>query len=180
MHHVVELHFDDATELKLAELTRTIRSARLDISETICGIRPHITLGSCEPLKLDSLGPKLAELFSHFHPIEVRFSSVGLFSKTNGNFVAYLGPTASLTLCQWHLDLFRLLDAEGVKSFDFTRPEAAVFHCTLSNDLPQARLSEAIEIAGSYIPLSGRIIRGAVVEYFPARERIGFDFKGDA
>ncbi|WKZ57706.1 MAG: 2'-5' RNA ligase family protein [Bdellovibrionota bacterium] len=180
MHQVIELHFDDATEQQLFELIEKLRSAGLDESKAIPGVRPHITLASSEGRQLDSIQSQLTNLFSRFHPIAVQLSTVGLFPKSNGNLVMYLGPAANLSLCGWHSELFRLLDSEGTKCFDFTRPELAVFHSTLSHDLPKTKLRDAVDIAISRLPILGRVTRVVVVEYLPAREKIAFELDGDA
>lgn len=172
MHHVIELHFDETTELRLNELTAKIRELQLDQSEEIPGIRPHITLASSEPLRLDAIGPKLEKLFSTFHELDIRLSSIGLFPKANGNLVMYLSPAESLMLCRWHSDLFRLLDGESAATFSFTRPGEAVFHVTIAHDLPKDRIVEANELVRSFLPHSAKVTRLAVVEYFPARELI--------
>ncbi|CAH9051970.1 unnamed protein product [Cuscuta europaea] len=171
--YAIELYFDPALENQVLKAWNVL--ARRQISTQLIEIesRPHITLFSSslfDPFKLEST---VKNFVSKQEPLPLSFASIGSFS--NDNNLLFLAPTPTLSLLQFHSQLFDLMRKEGVEMGEEYRPDTWLPYCPVAEGVPKARMAEAFNVLRDLkLPVSGYAMDIALVEYPPVREVFSF------
>ncbi|KAF2308586.1 hypothetical protein GH714_010973 [Hevea brasiliensis] len=152
--YAIELYFDPALENQVLKAWNVL--ARRQISTHLIEIesRPHITLYSssfAEPTKLESIVKNFA---SKQEPLSLSLSAIG--GLPNDNNVLFLAPTPSLSLLQFHSQLYDALKKEGIEITEDYRPDSWIPYCAVAQDVPKARIGEAFCVLRDLkLPLQG-------------------------
>ncbi|VFQ59860.1 unnamed protein product [Cuscuta campestris] len=171
--YAIELYFDPALENQVLKAWNVL--ARRQISTQLIEIesRPHITLFSsslCDPFKLETT---VKNFVAKQEPLPLSFASIGSFSSDNN--VLFLAPTPTLSLLQFHSQLFDAMRKEGVEVGEEYRPDMWLPYCPVAEGVPKARMAEAFNVLRDLkLPVSGYAMDIALVEYPPVREVFSF------
>ncbi|KAF2316145.1 hypothetical protein GH714_041466 [Hevea brasiliensis] len=135
--------------------------------------RPHITLYSSsfvEPTKLESIVKTFA---SKQEPLPLSLSAIG--GLPNDNNFLFLAPTPSLSLLQFHSQLYDALKKEGIEISEEYRPDSWIPYCAVAQDVPKARIGEAFCVLRDLkLPVTGYAMDIGLVEFSPVRELFSF------
>ncbi|OIT34842.1 hypothetical protein A4A49_63880 [Nicotiana attenuata] len=171
--YAIELYFDPALENQVLKAWNVL--ARRQISTQLIEIesRPHITLFSSpyiDPLKLENV---VKSFSSKQESLPLSFGSIG--SLPNGDNVLFLAPTPTLSLLQFHSQLFEAMKKEGIEIREEHRPDTWIPYCPVAEEVPKTRMGEAFTVLRDLkLPVAGYAMEIALVEYPPVREVFSF------
>lgn len=171
--YALELYFDPALENQVLKAWNVL--ARRQISTQLIEIesRPHVTLFSSPFLDITKLENVVKSFASRQEPLSLSFSSVGSFA--NDNNTLFLAPTPSLSLIQFHLQLFDAMKKDGMEIGDEYRPDSWIPHCPVAEEVPKSRMAEAFTVLRDLkLPVTGYGTDIGLVEYAPARELFSY------
>ena len=177
MHHVIQLHFDKATEDRLRKAAETLEAAGLNLSGTPAP-RPHMTLASGSPADVEKVSVELEKAFRTFPTQDVEFSYIGLFPIDAEHHVLYAGVSPSQELCKLQETVYEIFKRNGAEPFPHARPGVMVFHSTLAMKISAAQLPRAMEMLKALVPLTGKFTNAGLVEYTSATEKASFALAG--
>jgi hypothetical protein len=148
MAYGIGLIFDPQTEARIREVWGRLASQGFATPLARPGCLPHVSLVLSETLRVEGLARDLEEL-GHCSPqLEVRVSTVGVF--TDPELVLFYGLTPTIT----------------------ARTQSGVWvpHCTLATRVDASRLSDAIAAAATLtLPWVATQVRLAIVQFDQGR-----------
>ncbi|OIT06666.1 PREDICTED: uncharacterized protein LOC109213038 [Nicotiana attenuata] len=171
--YAIELYFDPALENQVLKAWNVL--ARRQISTQLIEIesRPHITLFSSslvDPLKLENI---LKNFAAKQEPLPLSFGSIG--SLPSDSDTLFLAPTPTLSLLQFHLQLFDAMKKEGIEMGEESRPDTWIPYCAVAEEVPTTRMGEAFTVLRDLkLPVAGYATDIALVEYPPLCEVFSF------
>jgi 2'-5' RNA ligase len=177
MHFVVELFLDESADRAVRAIWRSLASAGVSSTIDEIGSHPHVSLAMCRELDAARFQPVLERFAAETPPLEVVLASVGVFPTEEG--AVFLAPVVSRRLLDLHEGLHGHLSAFGGQSEPYYRPGNWVPHCTVAFGVADDLIPRAVQVCkGAGLPLSGRLVRAALVQYLPARVLYAFDLVG--
>ncbi|PHT56216.1 hypothetical protein CQW23_04702 [Capsicum baccatum] len=171
--YAIELYFDPALENQVLKAWNVL--ARRQISTQLIEIesRPHITLFSSpnfDPSKLENV---VKNFSSKQESLPLSFGSIG--SLPSDDNVLFLAPTPTLSLLQFHSQLFDAMKKEGIEIAEEHRPDTWIPYCPVAEEVPKTRMGEAFTVLRDLkLPVAGYAMEIALVEYPPVREAFSF------
>jgi 2'-5' RNA ligase len=169
MHHVVELHFDPATEKKL-------QAAQALVGHKAAG-KPHVTLATCDYMDVDAAVPALQKVFSKWQPREINLSYLGMFEVDTEYKVLYAGVSVDSDLCALHEAVYAIVEKHSTTATELTKPGKMVFHSTLNPKIGINQLEAAVHSLEGNVPEMGRIESAVITQYPEGKEVARFCFK---
>lgn len=159
----VTLCLDDQSAARAASLCQRLAQAGLPDELTRLGYRPHVTLAIYDAEEDAPLRERLERYAAQSTPIEVAFTSIGVFPAAQH--AAFLAPASSLPLANAHA---RLLAELGIEPRAQHRPGAWTPHCTLVSTLDDATLPAALSVLRrDWTPLNATLDRLQLVRFPP-------------
>ncbi len=177
MPYAVVLYFDDDSTEKLKAVWR--RQAENDISAFMLeeGYRPHITLGGCEGLDIESCRSALKRFSAETTPFPVRMPYVGIFPHDRG--AIFLGVAVTDALLAYHKSFYDQFGARAEHVYGFSTPGLWVPHCTLAHHESREKDLAALAINLDLpLPITATCVSLAVIEFPPWKERLSFPLGG--
>ncbi|WOK92053.1 hypothetical protein Cni_G00744 [Canna indica] len=179
--YAVELYFDPALENQVLKAWNVLARRQISTQLIEMAARPHLTLLSVPSLDPLRLHGALRALAARLDPLPLSLSSVGAFpssydgNNSKGGGVLFLAPTPSAALLHLHSQLCEALRKEGVELPEDFRPDSWVPHCSVAQDVPRSRISDAFCILRDLkLPVSGYAMDIGLVEFSPVREIFSF------
>ncbi|XP_051114530.1 uncharacterized protein LOC127240104 [Andrographis paniculata] len=172
-YYVIELNFDPALENQVLKAWNVLARRHISTHLIEIGSRPHVNLFTIPFVEITKLENILKSFAAKQEPISLSFSSIG--SLPSDNNVLFLGPTPSLSLLQFHSQLFDILKKEGVEIEDEYRPDRWIPYCPVAEEVEKTRIVEAFTVLRDQkLSVSGYATEISVVEYTPVREIASF------
>jgi 2'-5' RNA ligase len=140
MHHVVHLNLESEVDEQIRSLWRRFVEQEICSPEIASYGRPHVTVMGSAPFSVANLRQNFVSVAASMDPFEIRFSHLGVFLESKP--ALFLGVTPTAALRALHRRFFDLI-SPSAEVFDFAKPDAIVFHCTLGllsrpQDVPRA------------------------------------------
>jgi 2'-5' RNA ligase len=165
MPFAVELSLDHDAAAVVRTAWRALAGAGFPLMAEL-GANPHVSLVIWDDVDVAGMTAATAELSRHTPPLPIVFDRVAVFSTTG---VVFLAPRPDTALqdvqARWHQDLA----GHGRRPWPHYAPNVWVPHCTLAQDLADARtiararrLTERIPL-----PLVGRLERAELIRFRP-------------
>lgn len=177
--YAIELYFDEVASQKVQQLWAQVGAITSSTAKRVHS-HPHLSLAVLPDADLQLLPRVLADIAQHQSPLEIQFSSLGLFSSGGG--VVFLAPVVTTQLLELHKTVHRQLHKIGSDAVAYYRPGAWVPHCTLARELSPPEVLRAIEVVRDSNPFfKANICALGLVEAPPMRQICCFPFlaKGD-
>lgn len=171
MPYAVVLYFDDASNRLLESVWR--RQAENDISAFMLeeGYRPHITLGGCEGLDLDTCLSSLKEFSTASNPFAVEMPYLGIFPHEKG--AVFLGVTVTDELLAYHKLFHEIFRSRAKEPLDVFAPGRWIPHCSLAYHESREKDMSALALNMDMpLPISATCVSLAVIEFPPWNERL--------
>ena len=163
MPFVVELYFDPSTEDRIRDAWKAIDEAGISASMLDGGYRPHVSLGVCDHLEIDSLAQELSNFAASVAPFRLSFPNIGIFSTSEG--VVFLGATVTEQLLNVHTAFHEIFKKHAQEQREYYTVGRWVPHCTLAFGLSEAQIVEAVTLCRRIIlPTSTKVREIGVVE----------------
>jgi hypothetical protein len=164
MAYGVGLVFDPETEAHVREVWGRLASQGFTTPLARPGCLPHVSLILSETLCVDDLARDLEGLGRSPRRLEVRFSTVGVF--TEPELVLFYGMTPTRRLLRVHTDVERIYRRWGSTITARTQSGVWVPHCTLATQVDACRLSDAVTTAATLaLPWVATRVRLAIVQF---------------
>jgi len=174
----IELGFDEGTEARFHALWTKLRDAGIQPQIAEVGGRPHLSLAVFERIDPDENYNTLRAFAECCPPMTIRLSAVGTFPGDTG--IVFLSPVVTPELLALHERLHKRLDAAGTPSMDYYRPGRWIPHCSVALDVPDSKLSLAIDLSRkSDVFGEATLTDISLVSFHPAREWYTFDLTGE-
>jgi 2'-5' RNA ligase len=168
MAYGIGLIFDPQTEARIREVWGRLASQGFATPLARPGCLPHVSLVLSETLRVEGLARDLEEL-GHCSPqLEVRVSTVGVF--TDPELVLFYGLTPTDRLLRVHANVERIYRRWSSAITARTQSGVWVPHCTLATRVDASRLSDAIAAAATLtLPWVATQVRLAIVQFDQGR-----------
>ena len=168
MAYGVGLVFDPQTEAYIRAIWGRLASQGFTTPLARPGCLPHVSLILSERLRVDDLAHDLEGLGHSARRLEVRFSTVGVF--TEPELVLFYGLTPTHRLLRVHADVERTYRRWSSAITARTQSGVWVPHCTLATQVDASRLSDAIAAAAALaLPWVATQVRLAIVQFDQVR-----------
>ncbi|HAX97189.1 MAG TPA: hypothetical protein DCY35_11840 [Prolixibacteraceae bacterium] len=179
MPFAIVVYFDSKSEKPIKKIWESLAEANISSSLSEFGIRPHLTLAIFDEVRCDTCEVMLSNLAARTRLLHLRASHLGIF--TNPGWVIFLAPTPTRELLTLHYEIHQLFKEDSGSSWEIYQPKNWVPHCTLSQDTPKNKVTQAFEICTQIkLPFDLNITRVGVVEFQPTRDLMSFDFLEDS
>lgn len=166
MPFVAELYFDSTTEERIRGTWKALDEAGISDSMPKGGYRPHISLGVCEHLKLDTFAQELMTFATGITPFGLSFHNIGVFSTSEG--VVYWGATVTEQLLNLHTAFHQIFKKYAKEQREYYTVGQWVPHCTLAFGLSEEQIAEAVTVCRQMdLPVSTEVKGIGVVEVSP-------------
>ena len=178
MPFVVELYFDPPTEERIRDAWKAIDEAGISDSMPKGGYRPHISLGVCNRLELNTFTQELSTFAASVAPFQLSFPNIGIFSTSEG--VVYLGATVTEQLLNVHTAFHKIFKKYAKEQREYYRVGQWVPHCTLAFGLSEDEITEAVTVCQQIsLPVSTEVKEIGLVEVSPTgcQTLSSFNFK---
>ncbi|NLW11496.1 MAG: 2'-5' RNA ligase family protein [Clostridiaceae bacterium] len=157
MDYAVLLYFEEKADCLIDKWTQDLVKLGLNSRFAEIGMKPHLTLAEFDLTDLGEVENLLKDFASWQQPVDLKFSSLGVFPGENS--VLFLNPVVSERLVKLHQDLNSLL---GKCCNDFSplyTEEHWVPHCTLALDYDNDHLNQAMRYLGSrFLPIDTKAV----------------------
>jgi 2'-5' RNA ligase len=164
MAYGIGLVFDPQTEACIRAVWGRLASQGFATPLARPGCLPHVSLVLSETLRVEGLARDLEGLGGSSHRLEVRFSTVGVF--TEPELVLFYGLTPTDGLLRVHADVERLYRRWSSAMITRTQSGVWVPHCTLATRVDASRVSDAIAAAATLnLPWVVTRVRLAMVRF---------------
>lgn len=168
--YAVELYFDAATTAKIRPLWDAIHAS---CGGSPVGVQPHISLAAVPAEQPEQLLAITQAFAQQTAPLAVQLDAVGTFPGAEG--VVYLAPVVTQTLLALHRAFHQQLNANGLISFPYYRPDQWVPHCTVGIRLPPEQIGCAINrCRQSDVFQRGELVAISLIELPAVRELAQF------
>jgi 2'-5' RNA ligase len=169
MGYAVELYFDPQTEQKIKDLRQILTVVDIPSKLGGSGDRPHISVAGFSTVDRDVLISLVQEYAYGLEQFPVQLSAIGTFP-TEEN-VLFLSPAPTLQLISYHQEFHHLLVKSKLVSSPYYAPGNWVPHCSVEINIPEEKLSRAIELCTRAIkPMFGQFEGIGVIEFWPIRQ----------
>ena len=166
MPFVVELYFDLSTEECIRDVWTAIDEAGISDSMIKGGYRPHVSLGVCNHIELNTFTQELSTFAAGIAPFQLSFPNIGIFSTSEG--VVFLGVTVTEQLLNVHARFHGIFKKHAQEQREYYTVGNWTPHCTLAFGLSEHEIAEAIKICRQFaLPISTDIKEIGVVEVSP-------------
>ena len=163
MPFVVELYFDPSTEKRIRDAWKAIDEAGISDSMPKGGYRPHVSLGVCDHLEIDSLAQELSNFAASVAPFRLSFPNIGIFSTSEG--VVFLGATVTEQLLNVHTAFHEIFKKHAQEQREYYTVGRWVPHCTLAFGLSEDQIVETVTICRQInLPISTEVKEIGLVE----------------
>ena len=163
MPFVAELYFDPSTEKRIRKAWQALDEAGVSDSMPKGGYRPHISLGICEHLELETFAQELSAFAADIMPFRLPFPNIGIFSTSEG--VVYWGATATKQLLDLHTKFHEIFKKYAKEQREYYTIGQWVPHCTLAFGLSEDQIAEAVSVCRQMgLPVSTEIKGIGLVE----------------
>lgn len=146
MPYAIELYFDDAADVAVRRIWRSITQAGFKSPMLDAGYQPHVSLGvyDNDALNLDDLRQTLFTYAGTLAPFSLDLSNIGIFPTAEG--VLFLGATVTQKL-QWiHAGFQAVFESYAGELRPYYRVGHWVPHCTLSYGLKAAEIAAILPL----------------------------------
>ena len=175
MPFVAELYFDPPIEECIRTAWKTLDEAGISDSMPKGGYRPHISLGICNHLELNTFAQELSNFAAGITPFRLLFPSIGIFSTSEG--VVYWGATATKQLLNLHTKFHEIFKKYAKEQREYYTVGQWVPHCTLAFGLSEDQIAEAVTVCRQIgLPVSTEVKEIGLVEISPTGCRTLFSF----
>jgi len=165
----IELYFDEDLEAQLKAVRSRLSESGLGDDLEALGMAPHLTLGMCQQLDLETFRPQLQQRVSESLPLPISLGSVGLFPGD----VLFFAPIITRALLVLHHDVWKLLEGSGTECAPLYEPGRWVPHCTMTmNVRPDERMAALEAIMTASLPMKGQITSVGVSVVQPTATRM--------
>lgn len=162
----VELFFDPASDRGIRRIWRRLAAEGVSSFMEDMGSRPHISLAVYDELDINLARQRLTEFAAAVGRFRLRLSALGQFPGG----VVFAAPVVTEELLALHSEYHRRHDDWTGKEWDCYLPGNWFPHCTLAMDLPEEKISQAMEIARQeFAGTEVWVERLALVRYPPAK-----------
>ena len=166
MPFVVELYFDPSTEEGIRRAWKAIDEAGINSAMLKGGYRPHVSLGVCDQLKVNSLAQELSTFAASVAPFRLSFPNIGIFSTPEG--VVFLGVTVTEQLLNVHARFHKIFKKHAQEQREYYIVGKWTPHCTLAFGLSEHEIVETVKICRQIaLPISTEVKEIGVVEVSP-------------
>ena len=166
MPFVVELYFDSSTEEDIHKAWKVIDEAGINSAMLKGGYRPHVSLGVCDQLEVNSLAQELSIFAASVAPLRLSFPNIGIFSTSEG--VVFLGVTVTEQLLDLHARFHKIFKKHAQEQRDYYAIGKWTPHCTLAFGLSEHEIAETVKICRRIdLPTSTEVKEIGVVEVSP-------------
>jgi len=174
MAFAIELALDEISAAPVRALWRRLAEAGIRFMAD-SGADPHLSLVIWDSLDVPGAAGEVAALAAITAPLALTFTHVAAF----GAEVVYLAPAPSAPLAELQAQVHARFVPLGDRGWPHYAPATWVPHCTLAMDLGSVTAATALALASSLtVPLPARLVRMAVVEFRPVRERFARPLTG--
>ena len=168
MTYGVGLVFDPETEARIRAVWGQLARQGFTTPLARPGCLPHVSLILSETLRVDDLARDLEGLGDAARRLEVRFSTVGVF--TEPELVLFYGMTPTDSLLRVHADVERIYRRRSSVITARTQSGVWVPHCTLATRVDASQLPDAITAAATLaLPWVATQVWLAMVRFDPGR-----------
>ena len=171
-HNVVELRLDDDACGLIQAVWDEVERAGITSVMPDAGGRAHVSLIVGTDADNDELVEAVEAVCAEHSALQLHFPYLGVFrGEANAeSHVGFLGVTHEPGLSALQDAVYRAAAPHLKTVHEHYRPASSVFHCTLGLEIPDARLSDYLQIVkDADLPSTARVGAVDVVEYFPAR-----------
>jgi hypothetical protein len=164
MAYGVGLIFDQQTDATIREVWQTLHDRGIVTPLVVPGSLPHISLILSEALRVDEALERIAETARTLPRLEIRFSTVGVF--THPDLVLFYGITPTAELIRFHAALKQAYRQCTAALITASQPGVWVPHCSLTGRLDSSQVQDGIMVAAETpLPFVTQHIELAVVEF---------------
>lgn len=157
MDYAVLLYFDEDAESLINKWTQDLVNLGLNSRFAEIDMRPHLTLAEFDFTDLGKVEKLLKEFADRQQPVDLRFSSLGVFPGDNA--VLFLNPVVSGRLVELHRDLNNLLELCCNEFSPLYTEENWVPHCTLALDYNNDHLDQAMRyLSDRFLPIDTKAV----------------------
>ena len=166
MPFVVELYFDPSTEEGILRAWKAIDETGINSAMLKGGYRPHVSLGVCNQLEVNSLTQELSTFAASVTPFRLSFPNIGIFSTSEG--VVFLGVTVTGQLLNVHARFHKIFKKHAQEQREYYAVGKWTPHCTLAFGLSEYEIAETVKICRQIaLPNSTEVKEISVVEVSP-------------
>ena len=163
MPFVVELYFDPSTEGHIRDAWKAIDEANINSAMLKGGYRPHVSLGVCDQLEVNSLAQELSTFAASVAPFRLSFPNIGIFSTSEG--VVFLGVTVTGQLLNVHRRFHKIFKKHAQEQREYYAVGKWTPHCTLAFGLSEHEIAETVKICRQIaLPVSTEVTEIGLVE----------------
>jgi 2'-5' RNA ligase len=163
MPFVAELYFDPTAEACIRSAWKALDEAGISDSMPRGGYRPHISLGICNHLELDTFTQELSTFAASVTPFRLLFPNIGIFSTSEG--VVYLGATATAQLLNVHTAFHEIFKEHAKEQREYYTVGQWVPHATLAFGLSEDQIAAAVTVCRQIdLPVSTEVKEIGLVE----------------
>jgi 2'-5' RNA ligase len=175
-HYAVELFFDPSADAAVRSIWRSLADGGVPSAIQDMGSHPHVSVAVTDELDVARFRPVLESLARETPALELALASVGLFPTSEG--VVFLAPAVTRPLLDFHAQFHAQFQQFGGRSWPYYLPGNWVPHCTLAMGVSRESLPEALHLClEAPLPIRGRIVQAALVEYRPVNVLYAFDLR---
>ena len=164
MAYGVGLIFDRQTDASIRGVWQKLHDRGMVTPLCLPGSLPHISLILSETLRVDEALERIEETARALPRLEIRFSTLGVF--THPDLVLFYGITPTAELIGFHAALKQAYLQCTTALIPASQPGAWVPHCSLTGRLDSSQVQAGIMVAaGTPLPFVTQYIELAVVEF---------------
>lgn len=142
MRYAVVLYLDEASSAIVRSLWTKLAEADISSYLLQIGVPPHVTLGTCEDLRVEGFLARMRAIAEEHQPFPLALSSLGTFPAPEG--VVFLGVTSSDPLMRIAISVQEALGSFSSSVNRIFEPGVWVPHCTLAFGLPLDKIPRAV------------------------------------
>lgn len=173
MSFAVALFFDSKSERYIQSIRQKLADAGLNKQLSGDGLRSHISLAIFDKMDIPNAQKRLKQYAKTRKTFSVKLSSLGIFPSNSGTL--FLAPIPNRTLLDFHRKIYRLFPVNKFFAWDIYQKEHWMPHVTLTTDISQEQLYQALDIAlTSEYPIQTTISEIGLAEIFPVKQICSF------
>lgn len=166
--YLLSIYFDEQTQKRLQGFIHRVAEATGNTFMLDNQVPPHITVAAVETKHEDELIARIGELVKKFEAGEIKWASVGTFSKQ----VIYVQPVLNEYLHNLSVFLSQELgQIEETICSPYYQPFCWLPHCTIAKQLSAEQMLQAFQVLqNSFTPMDGRVVRIGIAKTNPHRD----------
>jgi hypothetical protein len=164
MAYGVGFIFDQQTDARIRDVWHRLHDRGFVTPLALHGSLPHISLVLSEELCVDEAIGEIEEAVRTQPRLEIRFSTVGVFTRPEP--VLFYGITPTEVLMRWHANLERVYRRHCPAVMAASQPGVWVPHCSLTGRVEGSRLQDGFTVAAETpLPFAANHLRLAMVQF---------------